>query len=286
MFMKTKSHNGPMSKPQISEVEAPKDGHPSLSKLKLLMLMAPLGAAGWAWLRSMSKDRHGWPPPEGKPEGLTGYAANWSGHIESEGRLPSAASIPAPATSPAAPTAPQSQAELAQDDLVPDELMYEERVGSEVVAPEPVVAPSAPARPVSARSPTTDPIPATTRAHSEDVGLAAQSLLGLEVVDLDGASLGDVQRVYARAGGVPEWLTVGTDRKGFAIPFVKQDVTDKITVPYSKGMIEDAPIFDADELSLELEMLAYQHYTMRRELHGELDQTQPGEEVLRAISLG
>jgi uncharacterized protein (TIGR02271 family) len=82
----------------------------------------------------------------------------------------------------------------------------------------------------------------------------------------DGEKIGKVKEVYADdETGQPEWLTVSTGLFGTRetfIPLADADVSgDRVTVPFTKAEVRDAPNVDADgHLSPEEEQQLYTYY--------------------------
>ena len=111
----------------------------------------------------------------------------------------------------------------------------------------------------------------TIRPASDD------TLLGLEVVDMDGTSVGHVERVFnngiERTSG---WVAVSSglvDKKRVAVPLLDSTIEDKVIVPYPKELIVEAPELTGDQLVESEEIAAYRHYNLRRELHEDFRQT-------------
>jgi uncharacterized protein (TIGR02271 family) len=89
---------------------------------------------------------------------------------------------------------------------------------------------------------------------------------GQDVYDTDGDKIGTAGQVYVDdETGKPEWVTVRTglfgSRESF-VPLADASVTDdRVTVPYSKAFVEDAPNLDDDgHLSPEEERQLYAYY--------------------------
>ncbi len=89
---------------------------------------------------------------------------------------------------------------------------------------------------------------------------------GREVVAENGDKIGSLEEVYLDTGsGQPEWATVNTGMFGMKQSFVPLREASpkggKVTVPYSKDQVKDAPSVDPDgELSSEEEERLYSHY--------------------------
>jgi hypothetical protein len=125
-----------------------------------------------------------------------------------------------------------------------------------------------------------DPVPVGSTVPSQDATSRLQSLIGMEVVDLDGGSVGTCERVFWRTSdGTPEWCAASTgliDKNLVAVPLVDARIDDeKINVPYPKEIISDAPAVNGGPITLEREMNWYRHYNIRRELSGATDAAVP-----------
>jgi uncharacterized protein (TIGR02271 family) len=89
-----------------------------------------------------------------------------------------------------------------------------------------------------------------------------------DVYDTDGDKIGSVGQVYLDSqSGDPEWVSVKTGLFGTKESFVPlQQATvsdDRITVPYAKSLVKDAPRIDADgPLSYADEDELYRHYSL------------------------
>jgi len=87
-----------------------------------------------------------------------------------------------------------------------------------------------------------------------------------DVYGSDGERIGGVKQVYTNdESGQPEWLTVSTGLFGTKetfIPLKDADLSgDRVTVPFSKAEVKDAPKVDADgHLSPEEEQQLYSYY--------------------------
>ena len=101
---------------------------------------------------------------------------------------------------------------------------------------------------------------------------------GTDVYDTDGAKIGRAGTVYVDDDtGKPEWATVHTGlfgtRESF-LPISQAELRgDRLTVPYTKEQVKDAPSVDPDggHLSLQEEQRLYDHYGLRssgRDVHG------------------
>ncbi|HYI80870.1 MAG TPA: PRC and DUF2382 domain-containing protein [Thermoleophilaceae bacterium] len=89
---------------------------------------------------------------------------------------------------------------------------------------------------------------------------------GREVVDKEGEKIGSLEEVYLDTdSGRPEWAAVNTGLFGMKQSFVPlheaSPARGKITVPYTKDQVKDAPSVDPDgELSSDEEQQLYTHY--------------------------
>ena len=89
---------------------------------------------------------------------------------------------------------------------------------------------------------------------------------GREVVSRDGDKIGTLDEIYLDTeSGEPEWAAVTTGLFGTKQSFVPLAQADpqggRVTVPYSKDQVKDAPSIDPDgELSQEDEARLYRHY--------------------------
>lgn len=101
---------------------------------------------------------------------------------------------------------------------------------------------------------------------------------GTDVYDTDGSKIGRAGTVYVNDDtGKPEWATVHTGlfgtRESF-LPISQAELRgDRLTVPYTKEQVKDAPSVDPDggHLSLQEEQRLYDHYGLRssgRDVHG------------------
>jgi uncharacterized protein (TIGR02271 family) len=93
---------------------------------------------------------------------------------------------------------------------------------------------------------------------------------GTDVYDTEGAKIGRAGTVYVDDDtGKPEWATVHTGllgtRESF-MPISRAELHgDRLTVPYTKQQVKDAPSLDPDggHLSLQEEQRLYDHYGLR-----------------------
>ncbi|MFC4144787.1 PRC and DUF2382 domain-containing protein [Micromonospora mangrovi] len=78
----------------------------------------------------------------------------------------------------------------------------------------------------------------------------ATGVIGREVYDSDGDKIGTVGQVWADAAGRPAWASVRTGFFGVNESLVPLQVArmqgDRLTVPFDKGTVKDAPNVDAD----------------------------------------
>ena len=92
------------------------------------------------------------------------------------------------------------------------------------------------------------------------------SVFDKDVYGSDGERIGGVKQVYTNEqSGQPEWLTVSTGLFGTKetfIPLTEADLSgDRVTVPFTKAEVKDAPNVDADgHLSPEEEQQLYSYY--------------------------
>jgi sporulation protein YlmC with PRC-barrel domain len=95
-----------------------------------------------------------------------------------------------------------------------------------------------------------------------------QSLIGFDVVDRDGKSVGNLEFVFNDANtGRPEWLGVfgGTFRHYYKLVPVEGAERDemRLRVPWTKGQVKSAPDYGgARAVSGELERETYSHYEL------------------------
>jgi uncharacterized protein (TIGR02271 family) len=93
------------------------------------------------------------------------------------------------------------------------------------------------------------------------------SLFDRDLYGSDGDRIGKVKQVYADdQSGRPEWVTVSTGLFGTKetfVPLAEADISgDRLSVPYSKDFVKDAPNTDADRhLSPEEERELYAYYS-------------------------
>ena len=89
---------------------------------------------------------------------------------------------------------------------------------------------------------------------------------GREVVSSDGDKIGTLEEIYLDTeSGAPEWAAVTTGFLGTKQTFVPLAQAEpqggRVTVPYSKDQVKDAPSIDPDgELSQDDEARLYRHY--------------------------
>ncbi|MGN9809378.1 DUF2382 domain-containing protein [Micromonospora sp. BQ11] len=78
----------------------------------------------------------------------------------------------------------------------------------------------------------------------------ASGVIGREVYDNDGDKIGTVGQVWADAAGQPAWASVRTGLFGMnesLIPLQVAEVRgDRVTVPFEKAVVKDAPNVDVD----------------------------------------
>jgi sporulation protein YlmC with PRC-barrel domain len=91
-------------------------------------------------------------------------------------------------------------------------------------------------------------------------------LIGLTATDAAGDEIGQVGQVYLdERTGQPEWVTVSTGMSGTRQSFAPLDGCsvrdDRLVLPVSKQLVEDAPDIEDDGHLSEAEVTAlYQHY--------------------------
>ncbi len=104
----------------------------------------------------------------------------------------------------------------------------------------------------------------------------SQSLVGREVVDMDGTSVGQIEEVYiSDMSGNSGWAAVATGvagKKLLAVPLAHAALEEKVTVPYPKELIDEAPELSGGELLRDEELSAYRHYNLRRETGSDYQQ--------------
>ena len=105
-----------------------------------------------------------------------------------------------------------------------------------------------------------------------------QTLVGVDVYETDGAKIGSVGQVYLdNRTGEPEWVSVKTGLFGTKESFVPLGTAtfsgDRITVPFPKDQVKNAPQIDPDgELSPAEEDELYRYYGLVSS-GGDLDTT-------------
>lgn len=94
-----------------------------------------------------------------------------------------------------------------------------------------------------------------------------QFLLGADVYSSEGERIGRAGQVYVDdQSGYPEWATVNTGLFGMKESFVPLRAAkfyeDRVTVPFTKEVVKDAPNVDPDggHLSVEEEERLYRHF--------------------------
>ena len=97
----------------------------------------------------------------------------------------------------------------------------------------------------------------------------ASTVIGREVVDRDGDKIGTVGQVWADGVGQPAWASVRTGFFGMnesLVPLQTAELDgDRITVPFDKGRVKDAPNVDVshdEPLSSEEVAELYRHYNL------------------------
>lgn len=96
-----------------------------------------------------------------------------------------------------------------------------------------------------------------------------RSLIGKDVVDVDGGTVGQLERVYWRhEDGRPEWGMVFAgliEKRRIAVPLMDATINEKISVPYPRDLINDTPELDNDAITPQNVIGLYAHYNTRRE---------------------
>ncbi|NES31320.1 DUF2382 domain-containing protein [Micromonospora terminaliae] len=113
------------------------------------------------------------------------------------------------------------------------------------------------------------------------------TVIGREVFDRDGDKIGTVGQVWADGAGQPAWASVRTGLFGLnesLIPLQTAELRgDRVTVPFEKGRVKDAPNVDAsadEPLSSEEVADLYRHYDL------EWDASQVGRQAGSAAYAG
>jgi uncharacterized protein (TIGR02271 family) len=95
-----------------------------------------------------------------------------------------------------------------------------------------------------------------------------QAWIDRQVIGSDDDKIGKIDQIYVdRQSGEPKFMAVKTGLFGSNVSFVPideaQDSGDKVSVPYTKDQVKDAPNIDADaELSEAEEQRIYEHYQL------------------------
>jgi hypothetical protein len=97
--------------------------------------------------------------------------------------------------------------------------------------------------------------------------------MGLALIDIDGAKVGDIVDFYFDARtNEPEWLVVEVGTVGHKAVLVPLDdvsrTQDGLKTPYPKEMILDAPHVEGAAIDGRTESALYGFYHLRRELPG------------------
>ena len=93
-----------------------------------------------------------------------------------------------------------------------------------------------------------------------------QTMRGQDLYDNDGDKIGEIADIYLdRQTGEPEWLAIKTGLFGSNLSFAPireaRSAEGRVTVPYEKAKVKDAPNVEADgELSEQEEQRLYEHY--------------------------
>jgi uncharacterized protein (TIGR02271 family) len=92
-----------------------------------------------------------------------------------------------------------------------------------------------------------------------------ETLRGADVHSQDGEKIGSVEALFLdEQTQRPEWIGLGTGFFGTKRVFVPVEgaslAEDRVTVPYAKDHVKDAPDVDTDEISQDTESALYAHY--------------------------
>ena len=92
---------------------------------------------------------------------------------------------------------------------------------------------------------------------------------GEAVYSSDGEKIGKVEDIYYDEGtNTPEWIGIGTgffSTKHVLVPVEGATIAgDRLTVPFAKNQVKDAPDIDRDELTEDDEHQLFEHYGLRR----------------------
>ncbi|MFW5470294.1 DUF2382 domain-containing protein [Knoellia sp. CPCC 206435] len=116
-----------------------------------------------------------------------------------------------------------------------------------------------------------------------------QSVMGNDVYSSDGEKIGRAGTVYLDdQSGRPEWVTVNTGLFGMNESFVPLESAtfgdDRLTVPFTKDVVKDAPNVNPDEghLDPEEEERLYRHYGVSGGVGGDID----GDQTQTAYATG
>ena len=110
-----------------------------------------------------------------------------------------------------------------------------------------------------------------------------QTMRGQDLYDNDGGKIGEIADIYLdRQTGEPEWLAVKTGLFGSNLSFAPireaRSADGRVTVPYEKAKVKDAPNVEADgELSEQEEQRLYEHYGLD---WGNFDYDAPAEDTI------
>jgi hypothetical protein len=141
------------------------------------------------------------------------------------------------------------------------------------VAPTNGAAGTRPSAPRSVLTAEQDAVPARlARSDSFAIADQAASLIGKEIVDLNGEEIGSVEGVYYRSlSGDPEWLATSSgmvDKKRVLVPLDGATIGEQVSLAQAKAEVEAAPEIEALTLDEDTEMTLYGHYGVRRVLPG------------------
>jgi sporulation protein YlmC with PRC-barrel domain len=144
---------------------------------------------------------------------------------------------------------------------------------------------------MSERSPTTPSDSEEMRPPSEapsrqETDRLCRDLIGKEVVDFDGDSIGEVEHVYYRElRGTPEWvgIKVGLTDKRLALAPLESSKfeDDKVQVQVPKSMVHDSMELAGESPSHQEELELYRYYNIRRITPASDSEIAAGDEPLK-----
>src|SRR5215203_5882346 len=106
-----------------------------------------------------------------------------------------------------------------------------------------------------------------------------RQVIGCEMYSAEGDKIGRVGQVYLDdSSQQPQWLTVNTGLFGTNETFVPVDEAeffgDRVTVPFSKDRVKDAPNVPGDgHISIEEEQALYEYYGLEYDTTGPVDRS-------------